>query len=177
LFLNGIKLENVFIFVVAIGAAVFIVLPFFKKRFEETLQETDSQQSPIEQKLRWLNSEKESMYSALKEIDFDYSTGKLSKEDYDELEKRSKTQAVALLKEIDGIMDKTYILDLDEEIEKQIRVIRKSEITDNQEIEKEIIRVRQSRVLENSRSICSVCGKEHKLDDHFCSKCGTMLNV
>ena len=171
-------MEKVLIPIIAIGAAVFVVLPFFKRKFERVSHEVGSR-NPIEEELRRLNSEKESVYSALKEIDFDYSTGKLSKEDYDELENKYKTQAVALLKEIDSLGGKSYILDLDKEIEKEIRTIRrtKTEPTDDEEIEKEILNARQFRVLEDSRLICSVCGNEYKSDDRFCSKCGARLNA
>jgi rubrerythrin len=169
-------LEKVLISVIAIGAALFVVLPFFKKRFERDSQETGSQ-DPVEERLRRLNSEKESVYSALKEIDFDYNTGKLSKEDYDELEKKYKSQAVALLKEIDSIGGKSYIQDLDEEIEREIRAVRKTELTDGEEIEREITNARQSRILEDSGLTCSLCGNRYKPDDRFCSKCGARLNA
>ncbi len=162
--------------VIAIGSALFVVLPFFKKRFERDSQETGSQ-DPVEERLRRLNSEKESVYSALKEIDFDYNTGKLSKEDYDELEKKYKSQAVALLKEIDSIGGKSYIQDLDEEIEREIRAVRKTELTDDEEIEREITNARQSRILEDSGLTCSLCGNRYKPDDRFCSKCGAKLNA
>ncbi len=162
--------------VIAIGSALFVVLPFFKKRFERDSQETGSQ-DPVEERLRRLNSEKESVYSALKEIDFDYNTGKLSKEDYDELEKKYKSQAVALLKEIDSIGGKSYIQDLDEEIEREIRAVRKTELTDDEEIEREITNARQSRILEDSGLTCSLCGNRYKPDDRFCSKCGARLNA
>lgn len=162
---------------IAVGAVVFVALPFFTKRFEVTIQKINSQQNPSEEELTRLNSEKESVYSALKEIDFDYSTGKLSKEDYYELENKYKAQALALLKEIDNIGGKTYIEDLDEEIEKEIRVIRKTELAAEEEIEKEIIQARQSPVLGNSGLICSVCGNEYKSDYRYCSKCGARLNV
>jgi rubrerythrin len=171
-------LEKVLIPIIAIAAAVFVVLPFFKNRFEKISHDAGFQNS-VEEKLRRLNSEKESVYSALKEIDFDYSTGKLSKEDYDELENKYKAQAVALLKEIDGLRRKSYIPDLDEEIEKEIRAIRRTqtELADDEEVEKEIIKARQSRVLEDSRLTCFVCGNEYKSDDRFCSKCGTRLDA
>ena len=168
-------MEKVLVSLIAIGSAVFVVLPFFKKRFEGTSREMDSQ-NHIEEKLARLNSEKESVYSALKEIDFDYSTGKLSKDDYEELENRYKAQALALLKEIDFIQRKSY-LDLDEEIEKEIRAIRKTGLTEDEEVEKEIIKTRQFRILGDSGLICSVCGNGYRSDDRFCSKCGARLNA
>ena len=168
-------MENLFVLIIAIGAAIFIALPFFKKRFEEVYKETDTS-NPLEEKLRRLNFEKESLYSALKELDFDYSMGKLSKEDYNELEGKYKAQAVSVLREIDNILGKTDIASLDEEIEKEVRAIRELKLTDD-EIEKEILKSRKSRVLETSSLICSVCGNGYRSDDRFCSKCGASLSI
>ncbi len=137
-------MENIFIFIIAIGASIFITLPFFRKRLSEEKSQGANSSDPIEEKLRNLNSEKESLYSALKEIDFDFSTGKLSKEDYDELEKRYKAEAVFILKEIDNIKGKTNAPNLDEEIEKEIRAIQEAKLTDEEEIEKEILKGRES---------------------------------
>lgn len=48
-----------------------------------------------------LEAKKERAYSALKEIEFDFRTGKLSEEDYRELEEQYRIQALRLLREID----------------------------------------------------------------------------
>lgn len=48
-----------------------------------------------------LEAKKERTYSALKEIEFDFRTGKLSEEDYRELEEQYRVQALQLLREID----------------------------------------------------------------------------
>ncbi len=138
-------MENIFIFIIVIGAAAFIALPFFKRRLNEEKPQGVNSIDPIEEKLREFNSEKESLYSALKEIDFDYYTGKLSKEDYDELEKKYKAEAVFILKEIDNIQGKTNAPNLDEEIEREIRAIRETKLTDEGDIEKEILRARGSK--------------------------------
>jgi len=164
-------LEKVFILILAIGVAIFIALPFFKKRFGETSfgEESSTIQNPLEEKLKRLGFEKESLLNAIKEIDFDYSLGKLSKEDYEELQKKYKTQAALVLKEIDNIMRRAGASNLEEGIEKEIRLIRKAKPTDEDEIEREILKARKSKL------ICSDCGNEYKAGDRFCSGCGKKL--
>jgi hypothetical protein len=44
---------------------------------------------------------KESAFVALKDLDFDYKTGKLDDEDYQKLKSRYETEAVSILKRID----------------------------------------------------------------------------
>lgn len=175
--LGIIKLEKVFILILAIGISIFIALPFFRKRVEgaSSQEESGAIRNPIEEKLRKLNFEKESLYAALKEIDFDYDLGKLSKEDYEELQKKYKLQAAPILKEIDDVRIKTGIINLEEEVEKEIRLNRKAKLTDEEEIEMEILRARKSHGRDKTDLICSDCGKEFVSDDKFCSHCGKKL--
>jgi rubrerythrin len=167
-------LENVFILVMAIAVAIFVALPFFRKRFEDVIQSKDSS-NPSGYMLDRLHSEKESLYNAIKELDFDYNMGKLSKEDYEELEKRYKVQALAVLREIDNIQSKTDKLDLEQEIEKEIKAIRGSRFVDDEGIEKEILKARESKTNKASALICSKCGNEYKATDRFCSNCGARV--
>lgn len=171
-------MEKVFILILAIGVAVFIVLPFFRNRLEEASpqEESDTSNNPSEEKFRRLNFEKESLYTALKEVDFDYELGKLSKEDYEELQKKYKLEAASILKEIDDIRIRATSIDLDEEAEKEIRILRETILTNDEEIEKEILNARKSNVKDKANLICSDCGKEFESDDKFCSSCGKKLN-
>jgi hypothetical protein len=164
-------LEKVFILVLAIGVAVFIALPLFRKRVEETqfCEGSGTAEGPLEERLKRLGIKKESLLNAIKEIEFDYTLGKLSKEDYDELQKRYKIQAALVLKEIDSIMGEIDTPNLEEEVEREIRLIRESMSVGEDDIEKEILRARRSK------SICPDCGNEHKAGDRFCSVCGRRL--
>ncbi|MCI0454957.1 MAG: zinc ribbon domain-containing protein [Candidatus Dadabacteria bacterium] len=163
-----------FILVIAIAAAIFIALPFFKKGFEKVSEETDNS-NPVEHRLNRLNSEKESLYNAIKELDFDYNMGKLSKEDYGELDKKYKAQAIALLSEIDDIQSKTHKLNLEQEIEKEIKAIRGSGSAYEEPIEREILEARESKINRALALTCSKCGSEYKTIDKFCSNCGTRV--
>ncbi|MGH7791062.1 MAG: hypothetical protein ACREOB_01980 [Thermodesulfobacteriota bacterium] len=141
-------MEKVFILILAIGISIFVALPFFRRRLEETSshEERETLGNAIEEKLRRLDLEKESLYAALKEIDFDYDLGKLSKEDHEELQKKYKLQAATILKEIDYVRMETRGLDLMDEAEEEIRLIRRGKLTDEEEIEREILTARKSKV-------------------------------
>ena len=47
--------------------------------------------------------QKEVAYATLKDLDFDFKTGKLSEEDYQELKTRYKNEALNILEKIDNV--------------------------------------------------------------------------
>ncbi len=100
-------METILIFIIAGGVALFISLPFLSvghKREDKTDKSAQEvQDSPISNKLRILKDRKESLYTAIKDIEFDYSLGKLSLKDYKELAEQYKLEASKTLKEIDNI--------------------------------------------------------------------------
>ncbi|MBI2847098.1 MAG: hypothetical protein HYX82_04365 [Chloroflexi bacterium] len=67
---------------------------------------------------------KETILSAISELDFDYNLGNLAEEDYRELRRRYEHRAVTVLKSIDELKQS-----LDEEIEKEVRAIREAKPT------------------------------------------------
>ncbi|MFQ5788671.1 MAG: zinc ribbon domain-containing protein [Thermodesulfobacteriota bacterium] len=122
-------------------------------------------------KWKKLTSQKESLYSALKDIEFDYGLGKLSKDDYEELKKTYKVKASTVLKQLDDIGKDSNITSLEEEVEKEINAIRKLKKERNEndnrigyDINEEITQ----KIILN----CEECGKEYSPQDNFCSQCG-----
>lgn len=171
-------MEKVFILIIAVLSAIFIAYPFFRNKSQEGLsEEAGGGKTLPEERLGELNSRKESLYAAIKEFDFDYSMGKLSKEDYDELKSKYKIQAIGVLKEIDDIRQTVDTSDLEEELEKEIRAKRDVKLINEDEIETEILKARRSRVENPSGFACSNCGNEYKPNDGFCSKCGARLSI
>ncbi|WP_227762944.1 hypothetical protein [Zhaonella formicivorans] len=83
-----------------------------------------------------LEREKESVFTALAEIEFDYQMGKLSEEDYNFLQQKYKRQAVDILKveeEDLGIfkheeraLEQQVEAELEAELERELAEIRKS---------------------------------------------------
>ena len=108
-------------------------------------------------KINRLESQKDSLYSAIKDIEFDYGLGKLTTEDYEELKLQYKLEAVNVLKELDEIAKTGGFNSIDSEIENEISAQRK-------------------KVLSSIKIKCDSCGAEYETGDPFCSKCGEKLN-
>lgn len=79
----------------ALLAAVFIGYPFYRGPSGSSFFTTNHRAEELE-------AQKAEIYKAIKDIDFDFQMGKLSQEDYDELRGQYKSQAVAILREIDA---------------------------------------------------------------------------
>ena len=86
----------VFVFLVLIGVGVvtLIMAPFLWGEHRDALEVAPSGPSN-------LLARKEAAYSALKELEFDYRTRKLSPEDYEELRAVYRLEAAEVLKAMD----------------------------------------------------------------------------
>lgn len=149
-----------------------LVYPLFKKF---------SEQMPVEiygDRHGELLSRKESLYSTLKELDFDFKTDKLSREDYEELKKRYRGEALSLLKELDEAEKGD---DVEALIEKEILVRRRVSfpLKEKEEGEKsgDIEGIIEEEILARrmSVSLCPDCGARQGKKDRFCSNCGRKL--
>jgi len=91
------------------GTALFVAWPlmFGCRRPEEFLGP-----EPGEPALQRLLFQRDSVYAAVKELEFDLAVGKLSREDFEQLNERYRKKAVAILKRIDDT--KAGRLSLDE---------------------------------------------------------------
>jgi hypothetical protein len=92
--------------VIALGIAVavvaFVAAPFFLltgRPSEETSKNPDTTSVALAELL----AEKETIYAAIQELDFDLKSGKLSPEDHGALRRRHEAQAAAVLKRIDEL--------------------------------------------------------------------------
>lgn len=130
-------------------AFVFITVPF--SRFKRRLRPVESTQN---EKLQELHSHRDTTYSMLKELEFDYQSGLLTDEDYRDLETRYRRKAISVLKNIDASEKGADLkgTDLEEEIEKEIRELRQSK-----------------------GHTCPKCGATFREGDRFCAQCGTNL--
>jgi NADH pyrophosphatase NudC (nudix superfamily) len=81
--------------VLALLVVGFVAYPLLRE------QTGDEESLDLPEDLEDLYRRKESAYSALKELEFDYKTGKLSEGDFRELEARYRAEALELLAAID----------------------------------------------------------------------------
>ena len=112
-----------------------------------------------------LAAERGTVVAALRELDFDHTTGKIAEDDYAVQRVALVAQGVALLKQLDEISNQSaQTLDVDDELEAAIRAARGK-------ISKEpaVSRPKPLR--------CPQCGQPHQADDRFCSKCGATLTA
>ena len=169
------------ILTITAAVAIYIALPFFLKK---DIQEPDADNVPDPNEedqtvelIQTLENQKESLFSAIKDIEFDYGLGKLSKEDYEELNNKYKVEAASVLKKIDETQKEDNSLGIDN-IEQEVLLYRKerdnNQINDDQ-IEDEISAFRSASSINTLENMCSQCGAEHGSEDLFCSICGEKL--
>lgn len=91
---------ELFIAILVIGVVVLMVaLPFKNKEAGYGVLFTD-----VPEHTRGnLKDEKASIILALKELDFDYETGKLSKQDYKELRDKYESRAIEVMKVLEDV--------------------------------------------------------------------------
>ncbi len=91
--------------VISLGIAVlvvaFVAAPFFLLAGRSS--EGAAKVSDAPDTLQDLLAEKETIYAAIQELDFDLKSGKLSPEDHLDLRQRHEGQAAAVLKRIDEL--------------------------------------------------------------------------
>ena len=171
-------MEIIILLVIVILTAVFITLPFFKKNADAE-NAIGQRPNPIENpslvELKKLESERELLYAALNEIEFDYGLGKLSREDYDELKQDYKIKAASVLRRIDELGEGLRDAGLEDRLEKEITAARNLDSAERDEIEEEILRARKQKIDKNKHLTCMSCGKEYNAGDLFCSRCGVGL--
>ncbi len=95
--------------------------------------------------------QKDTVFAALSELDFDYAMGNLSAADHGELRQKYAQKAMSVMKEIDVLH-----LEEDEEIEREIMQLRRGT---------------PGRAGETAPA-CTGCGAEIDPEDSFCSECG-----
>ncbi len=121
----------------------FVAYPLFRQRRRSVNAAADA-------RLVELLSSRDTTYSMLKELEFDFQSGILSKEDYQELEARYKGKAISVLRGIDGLKDADGV---------------------EADIEKQVLKLRRGR-----DSFCPQCGDKRQPNDHSCSRCDADLN-
>ncbi len=129
--------------VLAVLTFAFIIYPLLK-------QKSPSVDSVEDEKLQELLSNRDTTYSMLKELEFDFQSGILTDEDYRDLEARYKRKAISVLRDINDLEKGTEV---EEEIERQVLELRRSK-----------------------GQFCPQCGAGCQEDDRFCSRCGTSLS-
>ena len=121
----------------------FITYPLLKRK-------SRSVNSVEDERSQELYSKRDTTYSMLKELEFDFQTGILTEDDYQDLETRYRRKAISILREINDLGKDTEV---EEEIERQIL-----------------------ELCQDKSQFCSQCGVRYQDDDRVCSRCGANLS-
>lgn len=171
-------LEIIVVLAVSIAVSAYISIPFFmKNKLEEPNPEEDGNLNQVNlvQRLKGLHHEKDSVYNSIKDIEFDYEIGKLSKNDFEELDMAYKSKAISLLKEIDEIESRIDLIGIHKNVVSDVKAGGEEKPVQDV-IEREILQFRKSGNTIDPHIECLNCGKECYPDDVFCSKCGNKLS-
>jgi hypothetical protein len=98
--------------------------------------------------------QKEMLYGAIRDLDFDFQTGKVDQKDYAELRQQLEREAVQVLRQLDAV---DPLVALDHEIEQQVLALR---------------RPLASIACDSSRKACFSCGSPLADSENFCPSCG-----
>lgn len=137
--------------------AAYVARPLFE-RSPEPVAESDPSDG--------LLAERENVLAALRDLDFDFRTGKVAAEDYEAQRAALVTQGAAVLQQLDASAanGEPPADDLEAEIEAAIAAHRQSA--------KKPSRAPVSPVTASAQ-VCSSCGAAIRAGDRFCAACGT----
>ena len=163
------------IFVIALGAllligiaAVAIAWPLVQERSGMPEYAIGGDPAAVDDPLVELTAHRDSVYQAIRELRFDHQVGKVSEADYKVFDAQLKGQAVAALKEIDGLRKAEADPDLDAHVEAEIAALRH-----NGQAPSSALAVEAGPV--TPVNFCPKCGTKLKPGDRFCGKCGVAL--
>ncbi len=113
---------------IAAGILLFIFTPLFDPRDDA---KTINQISRREARRRELIEQRDMVYEAIRELDFDHRMGKVEEDDYRQTRARYTAQAVELIKSLDKAAERTdrpapKPQGISDQIEKEIAAIRRT---------------------------------------------------
>jgi hypothetical protein len=153
--------------VAIIVVGVFIAQPFFSTR--RTIAGGGGRQTASDfRQQAALFAERNRIYAALRDLDFDFKTNKFSDEHYAAERYQLVAQGIEVLQKLDGlpVFDQTPEED---SIEMAIAAIRAGREID------ETLFDDGAEPTGEAAGYCPNCGEPHYTGDRFCGECGTKL--
>jgi rRNA maturation endonuclease Nob1 len=148
-------MTTILIALVVIAAVAVVAYPLFKQTNGLDAALVGGNDTVLE----GLISQRDAMYSAIKDLEGDHAMGKLSDADYKSLRAKYEAKAVTILQELDHAVGS----------QSSARRAREDDL-----VEREIARLRRAAAT-NSALKCLKCGAPHAAEDVFCAKCGASL--
>jgi len=146
-------IDGALICLMAMGLVVYVGEPLVRRVSYQAhgCEDNDDAESFVLQK--------EMLYVAMRDLDFDFQTGKVDQKDYGELRRQLEKEAVDILRQLDAVDPRTVF---DNELERQVIGLR---------------RHHTSTARDSGAETCPSCGTPLESDDNFCPSCGQALRL
>ena len=150
--------------ILLVASLGFVILPFRQKQSTTQQPHKADSHSP---------GKREAVLSALRDLDFDYKTGKVSEEDYTPLRAQLLGQAAQYIEQEKNEEEKLEALIQSHRREQQ-KVSQCEHCGTSIEAGQRFCSKCGSAV---DNELCPSCGKKIRAGDQFCSSCGNRLEV
>ncbi len=166
-----VVISLILVSIIAVLAFIYVAEPLRKPSTTLRADEDDELVDLIQRKDVVLRN--------IKEVEFDYHTGKLSEADYEAYNQRMRQQAIGLIRQIEKRSPE--VAGLDAEMETLIASRRKTKTAVASSVNGTPPAPAKSAaaatVKETDVIFCHECGAKAKTSDKFCAQCGTALRV
>jgi hypothetical protein len=163
----------------SVAAFFYVVWPLLRKVVPPYVEE--------DERLTELISRKDGVLKAIKDVEFDYHTGKLTQEDYERFDARLRRQAIAYIQQIEKLAPTPTMSD--EELEAEINRYRRTPAKpkapapaiNDDALEAEISRYRKSQAPAtgpangNGHAKSEPASSQESPRPRFCTECGNTL--
>jgi hypothetical protein len=146
-----IGVDMLILIIMVAGLVIFVGEPLVRQQPAALPNAVQAQE--VEQ----LSLHKEILYTAIRDLDFDYQTGKVDQQDYTTLRQQLEGEAIQALRALDAV---DPLAALDNELERQIVALRHG---------------MPSEAIGATVIACPQCGVRLQGDEHFCAACGQAL--
>jgi hypothetical protein len=146
-------LDVTVIALIAISLVVYIGEPLLRRIADKSARQE------VDDTAERLLLQKEMLYGAIRDLDFDFQTGKVDQQDYAELRQQLEREAVHILRQLDAI---DPLVAFDNEVEQQVLALRQRRLAPA-----------GGSGPETCAQCCTLLGHE----ENFCPSCGQPLRL
>lgn len=145
------NLEVLLMLLIAVSVVAFVGEPWLHRQAAAAPADTAE---TADHRLEQLLLQKDTLYMAIRDLDFDFRTGKVDQKDYTSLRQQLETDALQILRQLDEV-DPLAVLD--------------------SELERQILALRQQTPATGPAALsvaCCGCGTTLQGSENFCPACG-----
>lgn len=164
-------------FIAVIVLMIIVTFWWVLKPMLNTNLQSNVAQLHNQQLLEELDLQRSAIYAAIKDMEMDFESGKMSESDFQQGRLKFMQQAAGILKQIDTLTtaDETHLDAQIEDLLENVIISEETRASARANIENQ--RAILQSTLDDTNLVCPKCGETVHADDVFCSHCGTSLSI